>query len=157
VGRAPVVLTAFHLAQLVLLGAAAVVFVRAVRALSRCASGASGPSAHGIDEAHAEVAHLGSSGAYALRGIGRVAPALGLVGAIVAMGKGFGAPSGLAALKAGYAEQVALVQAGVAMGIGVATAFACLAAARVVARRAQVTRKGLDRAARALDRPAADV
>lgn len=140
----------FYAVQASLLGAALVIFVARVRAMRRVACRAADAAFATVDEAHADLAHAASSGTYALRGIGRLAPPLALAGAIVVMGRGFGAPSGLAA-------RAAVVQAGVAFGIGVATTVVCFAAAAGLLRRARGVRADLERGARALDRSGADV
>ena len=149
---------AFHAAQVSLLGAAVVLFVARSRAIARMASDAAGLAlAARADDLRADLAHAASSGAYVLRGIGRVAPPLALVGAIVVMGQGFGAPTGLGALKAGFAARTAVAQAGVAFGIGIVTSVVCFTAAAGLVRRARSARSDLERAVRALDRSGADV
>lgn len=149
---------AFYAVQVSLLGAALVVFVARSRAVARMARAARVPAiAARADEAHADLTHAASSGAYVLRGIGRLAPPLALAGAIVVMGRGFGAPAGLAALKAGLAARTAATQAGVAFGIGVVTSVVCFTAAADLARRARAVRADLARADRTLDRSGVDV
>lgn len=148
----------FYAVQVSLLGAALVLFVARSRAIAGMARDAAGSAlAASADEAHADLAHVASSGAYVLRGIGRVAPPLALTGAIVVMGRGFGTPTGLAALKAGFAARTAVAQAGVAFGIGMATSLLCFMAAADLVRRARAARAGLDRADRVLDRSGTDV
>jgi hypothetical protein len=124
--------------------AAIAILARQLRRIARAAG----------EEAVLEIAHVASSGAYIVRGLGRIAPPLALAGAIVEMGRALGGGGGLVALQRGLAARVALERACLSLGIGVVTALLCFAAASRLARRA---RQASAEIARRLDRPGPDV
>ena len=125
--------------------------------MARVARAPAGISSATLDEAHANLAHTAATGAYALRGIGRIAPPFALAGAIVFMGRGLAGGEGLPALRAGVAARVAVERAGVALGLGVVTAIMSFVAAARLLRRAREFRAGLEQGIRTLDRPQGDV
>jgi hypothetical protein len=145
----------FFAAQGLVFVAAVAIFVRRTRTVARLAQAAR----EGLEaaERHDDLAHAAASGAYLLRGLGRLAPPFALAGAIVVMGRGLAGHGGLAALRAGFAARHAVEQAAVAIGLGAATAVACHWAAARLLRRAQEAHGGPGRADRALDRPGGGV
>ncbi len=72
-----------------------------------------------------ELRHVASLRLGVLRGFATLASALGLLGAILAIGQGFSGGGGLLALQAGLAQQVALARALERMALGVGTSAFC--------------------------------
>lgn len=75
--------------------------------------------------ARIELSHAASARLGVLRGCATLASALGLLGGILAIRRGFSGGSGLLALQAGLAEQVALAEALEMMALGVGTSAVC--------------------------------
>jgi hypothetical protein len=132
--------TLFHGLQLLLPLAALAISSRRWRRIAR----ARGP------EAAEDIARVASGGVYLLRGLGRVASPLALVGAIVEMSRGLAAAAGIAA-------RVALERAAVSVGIGLGSAALCFAAASALGRRASRARAARDPEGASLDPPEAGV
>lgn len=149
--------TAFHVVQLLLAGAALAIFGTRWRAISRLARESRDRTLADAQEWRDDLDHAASTGAYALRGIGRAAPLLALSGAVVEMGRALGGGRGLVALEKGLAERLALEHACGALAIGVSTAVLCFTAAPLLLRRVRSARSDLERTGRTLDPPPADV